>query len=694
LQLAERNDLNGALACIQEHLASCPRDGEALNDVGAILLAMGRHLAAVEFLQQAMEITGDPRCLANLAEAHVAGGQPAEAMDLFAKLYAERLLTPEFANRTAQAFLTRNDVGGAIEALLASRAAWPEQDVLAPMLTNLRHLRPRVAFFCDTNQLTFLQDIFPYVSHRYETHFCTDYSPTEMARLMDWCDIAFFEWATEQVVIATNLPQPPRGGCKIVVRLHKYEAYLPTLRQIRWENVDDLITVGNSAVREQLLSQVPDLERLTRVHVIPNGVDIARFPFVDKPRGKNLVAVASIRWVKNYPMLLQCFHTLLQRDPDYKLFFAGGWADDTLQQYLRHMVRELGLSDAVRFDGHIEQQDMPAYLADKHYLVLSSLIEGHNCSLLEGMAMGLKPVVHAFPGAAGQYPAEFLWRTQADFCRMVADDACNPRDYRAYIEDGFTVERQLKSVDALLRRLESDIPRRVIGPSRPEGVSPPAGGGQAFYDQFWTDKSQPPAGDGASTDAPENAWERARHDKVVHVIRTGARGPIDMLDLGCGRGLLARRLAEFGQVTGVDWSAAGIEQARKHCPGGTFLCGSFFDVALPADAFDVVTSIEVIEHLESADQVRYMELIRRCLKPGGLLLLTAPNRPVMQRLNEQFKQANGKGWSEQPIENWPDAAGLLDLARQADLTMRAVETFLDADGLVGIHLWMAAHKWA
>jgi len=71
LQLAERNDLVGALACIQEHLVACPRDGEALNDAGTILAALGRPWPVVEHLRRALEITGDPRYLVNLAETPV-----------------------------------------------------------------------------------------------------------------------------------------------------------------------------------------------------------------------------------------------------------------------------------------------------------------------------------------------------------------------------------------------------------------------------------------------------------------------------------------------------------------------------------------------------------------------------------------------------------------------------------------------
>ena len=709
LKLAEKNDFASALQCMQEYLTHCPHDGAALNDAGMILSALGRHNDGLEHLRRAMQLTGDPRCLWNLAEVYLAAGQPAAAIELFGQLHKEGLLTPDFANRTADALLSQGDVGGAVECLLASQAAWGEVGMLEPILTNLRHLRPRVAFFCDTNQDTFIKDIQRFVGQRFEIHVCTDYTYEGIADLMDWCDIAFFEWCTQQVVAATSYPKK----CKIVVRLHRYEAYRPWVEQVQWDKVDALITVGNKYVYNHLLSRVPDLESRTRSVVIPNGVDLKRFAFTDRPRGKNLACVAYLNLHKNQMYLLHCFNRLHQIDPEYKLHFAGVFQDDILKQYLQHMVAELGLQDCVFFDGW--QEDVATWLEDKHYLVTSSMIENHPMNVLEGMARGLKPVIHAYPGSDSLFPKQYLWRTPEEFCDSILKGSYEPTEYRKYVAGHYSLTQQLFSVNNLLCGFERQItPKSKLQAQSVAAESSVAENkDSAYYDKFWSpvQTEQAPAGSVASdqTARPGNAapakpqkaqrsstvetsMERLRHDQIISVVKSANRSNLNILDMGCGRGLLAKRLADYGRVTGLDWSAVAIELAKINCPTGKFLCGNFLQTPLPEESFDIITSVEVIEHLSSEDQHKYLELAYRSLKPGGIMMLTTPNRPVVQKLNEWYKTNHGKAYTDQPIENWLNATELMTAAEEAGLTMRAIQTLIDAEQFMGIHLFLTACK--
>ena len=716
LKLAEKNDFAGALQYVQEYLTHCPHDGAALNDAGMILSALGRHNDGLEHLRRALQLTGDTRCLWNLAEVYLAAGQPAAATELFGQLHKEGLLTPDFANRTAEALLGQGDVGGAVECLLASQAAWGEAGMLEPVLTSLRHLRPRVAFFCDTNQDTFIKDIQNSVGQRFETHICTNYTYEGIADLMDWCDIAFFEWCTQQVVTATAYPKK----CKIVVRLHRYEAYRPWVEQVQWDKVDALVTVGNKYVYNHLLSRVPDLESRTRSVIIPNGADLERFAFIDRPRGKNLACVARLNLHKNQMYLLHCFNRLHQIDPEYKLYFAGVFQDDVLKQYLEHMIAELGLQDAVFFDGW--QDDVSGWLADKHYLVTSSMIENHPVNVLEGMACGLKPVIHAYPGSDSLFPKEYLWRTPEEFCDSILKGSYEPAAYREYVAGHYSLTQQLMSVNGLLCGFERQItPKSKLQAQAAVDEKKD----RAYYDTFWSpaqkdqtvkvdamidqaleQASQALSAAAANAETPqpatsetltrpsdmETAWEKIRHDEIISILKNTHQSNLDLLDLGCGRGLLAKRLADYGRVTGIDWSAEGVELAKANCPTGTFLCGNFLQTPLPKESFDIITSVEVIEHLSPDDQLKYLELAYRSLKWGGIMMLTTPNRPVVQRLNEWHKATRGTAWTDQPIENWLNATELVSAAEKAGLTMRAVQTLIDTEHFVGVHLFLTACK--
>ncbi|WP_144096626.1 bifunctional 2-polyprenyl-6-hydroxyphenol methylase/3-demethylubiquinol 3-O-methyltransferase UbiG [Croceicoccus sediminis] len=105
------------------------------------------------------------------------------------------------------------------------------------------------------------------------------------------------------------------------------------------------------------------------------------------------------------------------------------------------------------------------------------------------------------------------------------------------------------------------------------------------------------------------------------------------IDVGCGAGLLCEPLARMGaKVTGVDAAAENIAAARHHAAGMRldidYHAGELS--SLPEDTFDLVTSMEVIEHV--ADKRAFVrELVSR-LAPGGLMILSTPNRTAASKL--------------------------------------------------------------
>lgn len=451
--LYEAGHPDQALAALQEHLRREPQDGLALNDAGALLYAAGRFDEAADLLKRAAacltEDRGQP--LWNLAEVYLASGRPAETLAQFDEMARAGLLTTELANRTAAALLDRGDLAGGIEALIHSFRLSPRQQALLPMYEKVRGMRPKVAFLCETGDLKFINEIYAFTAARFETRFWQGQSPEEMQRVLQGCDIAWFEWCTELVVQASRLPKT----CRCIVRLHRYEAFRPWPEKVRWENIDALVTVGNSVVHERLLQKVPDLASRTRVVPIPNGVDLDRFAFTSRPRGKNLACVARLHILKNPMLLLQAFQRLHAADPEFRLFFAGNFQDDgVLENYLHYAAEEMGLTEAVRFDGW--QEDVAAWLDDKHYLVSASIVEGHPVNILEGMARGLKPVVHIFPGCRDFLPPQYLWRTADEFCARILADPYRPEEYRDFVAERFPLKAQLDRVNSLFLEFEKN----------------------------------------------------------------------------------------------------------------------------------------------------------------------------------------------------------------------------------------------
>ena len=104
------------------------------------------------------------------------------------------------------------------------------------------------------------------------------------------------------------------------------------------------------------------------------------------------------------------------------------------------------------------------------------------------------------------------------------------------------------------------------------------------------------------------------------------------LDVGCGAGLLAEPLARLGaKVTAVDAAPELIEVARAHAAAaGLSIDYRAVGVEALDGAYDLVTAMEVIEHV--ADPAAFVAALAARLAPGGLLILSTPNRTAWSRL--------------------------------------------------------------
>jgi 2-polyprenyl-6-hydroxyphenyl methylase/3-demethylubiquinone-9 3-methyltransferase len=104
------------------------------------------------------------------------------------------------------------------------------------------------------------------------------------------------------------------------------------------------------------------------------------------------------------------------------------------------------------------------------------------------------------------------------------------------------------------------------------------------------------------------------------------------LDVGCGAGLLTEPLARLGaKVTGIDASPEVIAVAQDHAAAcGVDVHYIARDVELLEGQFDLITSLEVIEHV--ADPGAIIEALARRLAPGGLMILSTPNATGWSKL--------------------------------------------------------------
>lgn len=102
----------------------------------------------------------------------------------------------------------------------------------------------------------------------------------------------------------------------------------------------------------------------------------------------------------------------------------------------------------------------------------------------------------------------------------------------------------------------------------------------------------------------------------------------DLLEVGCGEGRGAELLIPKARsFTAIDKIREAIEKLRKKFPQGKFISGNLPPLSGFADnTYDAVVSFQVIEHIQ--DDHLFLKEIHRVLKPGGVALITTPNRKM------------------------------------------------------------------
>ena len=104
---------------------------------------------------------------------------------------------------------------------------------------------------------------------------------------------------------------------------------------------------------------------------------------------------------------------------------------------------------------------------------------------------------------------------------------------------------------------------------------------------------------------------------------------LDLLDIGCGGGLLSEPMARLGAtVTGIDAADRNIATAALHAGGQgldiDYRATTAESLAEAGKQYDVVLALEIVEHV--ADVELFLRTCGELVKPGGLLFLSTLNR--------------------------------------------------------------------
>lgn len=136
-------------------------------------------------------------------------------------------------------------------------------------------------------------------------------------------------------------------------------------------------------------------------------------------------------------------------------------------------------------------------------------------------------------------------------------------------------------------------------------------------------------------DSGERSFAAMARPAVIHAALARYRFAVPLctgkrvLDIGCGTGSGLRLIADTARfAAGVDYSSETLTSLAlsfrqwRICA----VAGDALTLPFQAGSFDVVTAFEVIEHLH--DPTLLLGEMKRVLTPGGMAILSTPNRPV------------------------------------------------------------------
>ena len=107
-----------------------------------------------------------------------------------------------------------------------------------------------------------------------------------------------------------------------------------------------------------------------------------------------------------------------------------------------------------------------------------------------------------------------------------------------------------------------------------------------------------------------------------------------LLDIGCGDGRFlfeARKKVPHAELVGMDFSERAVGFARILSPEVNYIVGDITDKKPLDKKFDLITAIEVLEHIRPEQARDFLESLHFYLKSGGVLIITVPSKNVRVR---------------------------------------------------------------
>jgi len=223
-------------------------------------------------------------------------------------------------------------------------------------------------------------------------------------------DVVISGWANQYAQYLAGFPKLAK---KYICFVRSYEYYHGLVKDIKFSAYDKVIFVNK---------HIMDKMNLPNAMLMNNAIDLERVPFIEHTKGRQVLLLANISFKKGIPLFLQ----IARKMPDYMFHIAGKIQDIRFSEYIEHA----GLLN-VKLIGY--QTNIVKLFTDYQYIALTSPAEGNPNCIIEGMAAGLKPVLHRFMGWWGQFPESAFFDTIDEAETIIRSDEYDSKSYRQWV---------------------------------------------------------------------------------------------------------------------------------------------------------------------------------------------------------------------------------------------------------------------
>jgi glycosyltransferase involved in cell wall biosynthesis len=240
-------------------------------------------------------------------------------------------------------------------------------------------------------------------------------------------DLVLHGWATEEH------GGPAYPGARNICFLRRFELF-GGFSKLPFDKLDGIICCNTwiEGVAKKILKK---LEADVPVHTVYNAVDTSKWTLVKRgPPSRKIGMACFVHPKKNLPLALQ----ILAKLPEgYELHVAGDIQDPCTAEYLNNTAK--ALRRKIYLYGQLPHEELDAWWSQFDVCLSTSISEGNPNNVLEAMAKGIRPVVHAWPGAEDQFPGSCLFSTVEGARHAIMEHEKEPSTWRDYVADRYSL---------------------------------------------------------------------------------------------------------------------------------------------------------------------------------------------------------------------------------------------------------------